>query len=296
MTVKIIERSKLWFALSGIIILIGIISLLTLGLNFGIDFTGGNRIVATFPQGTTVEDIRSVLSEITVDGTNLGNSFIQTLDGDDFSIRTIALNEEQRKLVLDKLNERFGVQSDKVEIDFVGPVVGRELIRNAVISLTLASVLLVVYISFRFEFKFAISAIVALLFDAFVVLTIFSITQIELNQPFVAAILTIVGYSINDTIVVFDRIRENLKYPGKDLAQKVNESISQTLRRSINTSVTTLLVLGSILFFAGDTLKPFAIPLFFGVISGTYSSIFLASPLWHAWKVFEGNKKHKKLA
>ena len=292
MTFKLIERSKLWFIISSVIVLAGIISLATLGLNFGIDFTGGNRLTATFPEGTTVSEIRDFLGEIDVAGGNLGNSFIQTLDGGDFSIRTIPLTDEERSLVVNSFMDEFNISQSDMAVDTVGPIVGQELIRNAVMALLLAAALLIVYISIRFEFKFAVSAIIALVFDSFVVLSIFSITQIELNSPFVAAILTIVGYSINDTIVVFDRIRENLKLlPGKDLAEKVDTSISQTIVRSINTSLTTLLVLGSLLFLGGDTIRPFALPLFFGIISGTYSSIFLASPIWTAWKMRSMNKK-----
>ena len=297
MTFKLIERSKLWFIISGVIVLLGMLSLATLGLNFGIDFTGGVRIQGEFPEGTTVQDIRDVLSNVTaIDAqgrqSDLGNSFIQSIDENGFSIRTFPLTQEEENEVVGALQKQlpgFTV----AETDLIGPKVGAELIRNAMLALFIASVLLVVYVSIRFEFKFAISAIIALLFDAFIVLSVFSITQIELNSPFVAAILTIVGYSINDTIVIFDRIRENLKFPGKDLAEKVNKSISQTIVRSINTSLTTLLVLGSLLFLAGETLRPFAFPLFVGVISGTYSSIFLASPIWTAWKNKELDKKKK---
>lgn len=291
MTFSIIKRSKLWFIISGVIILAGILSMLTLGLNFGIDFTGGARIQATFPEGTTVGEIRELLNKIDISAGNLGNSFIQTHDAGEFSIRTFPLNNNDRSVVVNSFIEKFNISAEDMAVETVGPVVGQELLRNAMLSLLLAAALLIVYISIRFEFKFAVSAIIALMFDTFVVLSLFSLTQIELNREFVAAILTIVGYSINDTIVVFDRIRENLKLPGKDLAEKVDRSISQTMVRSINTSLTTLLVLGSLLFLGGDTIRPFALPLFFGIISGTYSSIFLASPIWTAWKMRGMNKK-----
>lgn len=296
MSFKLIERSKLWFTISSVIVILGMISLATLGLNFGIDFTGGTRIQADFPEGTTNDQIRTALSNVNATDAqgreaNLGNSFVQSLDEGAFSIRTFPLDEEEQDRVVEALETEFPGFTVLSGPDIVGPTVGAELIKNAILALLIAAALLVVYISIRFEFKFAVSAIVALLFDAFVVLTVFSVTQIELNSPFVAAILTIVGYSINDTIVVFDRIRENLKFPGKDLAEKVDRAISQTVVRTINTSLTTLLVLGSILFLAGDTLRPFALPLFVGVISGTYSSIFLASPFWHAWKLRERSKK-----
>ncbi|QNO15744.1 protein translocase subunit SecF [Alkalicella caledoniensis] len=296
MSFKFIERSKLWFTISSVIVILGMISLATLGLNFGIDFTGGTRIQAEFPEGTTNDQIRTALSNVNATDAqgreaNLGNSFVQSLDEGAFSIRTLPLDEEEQDRVVEALETEFPGFTVLSGPDIVGPTVGAELIKNAILALLIAAALLVVYISIRFEFKFAVSAIVTLLFDAFVVLTVFSVTQIELNSPFVAAILTIVGYSINDTIVVFDRIRENLKFPGKDLAAKVDRAISQSVVRTINTSLTTLLVLGSILFLAGDTLRPFALPLFVGVISGTYSSIFLAGSFWHAWKLRERSKK-----
>ena len=296
-------RSKLWMIISLSIIAIGLISLVVQGLNFGIDFTGGTRMMLNLPGGYTVEEVREVLGQVeATDGggrvVTLENSFVQTVVGeaDEVVIRTVPLTEEQRETLLAAVSEKWTGFSDADirNMENVGPVVGGELIRNALLALLLAGAAIIAYISYRFQFKFAIAALVALLFDAFVVISAFSIFQVELNSPFVAAILTIIGYSINDTIVVFDRVRENLQYNSseKQLGQTVNLSINQTLVRSLNTSFTTLLVIGSLLFIGGETIRPFALPLFIGIFSGTYSSIFVASPFWFSWKQRIFNKAH----
>jgi len=183
---------------------------------------------------------------------------------------------------------------DVLRVDNVGAVIGKELTREAFLALLIASVAMVLYITMRFEFKFAVAAILALLHDVFVVLAFFSLFKVEINSPFIAAILTIIGYSINDTIVIFDRIRENLKYHRKrTILEVINDSINESLVRSINTSLTTLVVLVALFvafnyFVGGMNLKVFALALLVGIVSGTYSSIFIASPLWYLWKLGEG--------
>jgi len=190
---------------------------------------------------------------------------------------------------------------DVLRVDNVGAVIGRELTKEAFWALLAAAVGMLLYITMRFEFKFAMAAILALLHDAFIIIALFSIFMIEVNSPFIAAVLTIIGYSINDTIVIFDRIRENLKLNRKkSTAEVVNASINENLIRSINTSLTTLVVLISLFiafsyFVGGMDLKVFALALLIGVISGTYSSIFIASPLWLSLRQME-EKKHQKTA
>lgn len=299
MSFDFVGRSKIWMFVALGIISIGIISLAVQGLNFGIDFTGGTRLMLNLPGGYTVAEVRDVLSQVEATDASgrivtLENSYIQTVigaDGDEVVIRTVPLTEAERETLLAAIGDRWAEfsEDDIRNMENVGPVVGGELIRNALIALVLAAIAIIAYISYRFQFKFAVAALVALLFDAFVVIAAFSIFRVELNSPFVAAILTIVGYSINDTIVVFDRIRENLKFETseKRLAATVNLSINQTLVRSLMTSVTTLLVVGALLFLGGDTITPFALPLFIGIFSGTFSSIFVASPLWYVWKTRE---------
>lgn len=297
-----IGKKKLWLIVALSVVAIGLISMAVQGLNFGIDFTGGTRLMLHLPGGFTTAEVRDVLSGVEATDASgrkvtLENSYIQDVVGEENEviIRTVPLTEAEREAVFAAMEAKWNgfSEDDILNVENVGPVVGGELIRNALIALVLAAAAIIVYISVRFQFKFAVAALVALLFDAFVVIAAFSIFQVELNSPFVAAILTIVGYSINDTIVVFDRIRENLKYNSSEkmLANTVNESINQTLVRSLNTSLTTLLVVGALLFLGGETIRPFALPLFIGILSGTFSSIFIASPLWYVWRMRSGRAR-----
>jgi len=298
-----IGKRRLWFIIALCIIAFGIASLVFRGLNFGIDFTGGTRLMLNLPGGFTTSQVRDVLSKVEAKDASgrtvtLENSYIQRVigaGGEEVVIRTVPLSEDERAKLLVAIADQWPEfsETDIRNVENVGPVVGGELLRNALLALVLASVGMIIYISFRFQLKFAIAAMVALLFDAFVVIATFSVFRLELNSPFVASVLTIVGYSINDTIVIFDRIRENLKYnPSlKALPETVNLSINQSLVRSINTSVTTLIAVGVLLFGGGDTLKAFTLPLFIGIISGTFSSLFLASPLWYELKMRESKAR-----
>jgi len=291
---NIIGRRKIWFTLSLLVIIPGIISMLykwvTIGypLNLGIDFTGGNLFKIEFKSNVTVAQIRDALKEI-----NLEKSGIQLSGQRGALIRTPVLDDKRQAELLATLEKKVApVDKGKMSIDKVGPVIGKELTQKAVLALLVASVLMVIYITVRFEFKFGIAAIIALLHDVFVTLGLFSIFWWEVDSAFVAAILTIIGYSINDTIVIFDRIRENLKKrkKGEDLETLVNNSILQTLARSINTVLTVVFVLAALLIFGGTTIRNFTLAMLIGVLSGAYSSIFNASPLW---VVFKGLEKRR---
>lgn len=183
-----------------------------------------------------------------------------------------------------------------VSVDTVTATVGSETARNAVVASAIAVLLMLIYITFRFEFYFGLSAIIALLYDITIVIGVYALFQIQVNAPFIAAILTILGYSINDTIVVFDRIRENETRIGmRDINELVNVSVSQTLKRSINTVVTTLLAILALYIFGVEAIRSFALPLIVGIVSGCYSSIFVASPLWVQFqKRFPNSKSNKK--
>lgn len=291
---NIIGRTKLWFIISLLVILPGLVSM---GyhwakdgspFNLGIDFTGGNLFNVTFNKDTNVGEIRKALSQV-----NLEKSVIQMSGSRSAIIRTPELNDERQDQVIDSLNKQVGtVDKSKLRIDKVGAVIGKELTTNAILALLIASVLMVIYITLRFEFKFGIAAIIALLHDLFVVMGVFSIFWLEVDSAFIAAILTIIGYSINDTIVIFDRIRENLKKrkKGQDLATLVNDSILQTMTRSINTVLTVIMVLVALLIFGGPTIRLFSLALLIGVSSGMYSSIFNASPIWVVLKNLERGK------
>ncbi len=298
-----VGKKRLWFAIALGIVLLGLIFLIVRGLNFGIDFTGGTRLMLNLPGGFTTSQVRDVLrtvEAVDVSGrtVTLEKSYIQKVvgsEGDEVIIRSVSLTEKERAGLLAAIKDQWPDfdEEDIKNVEDVGPVVGGELVRNALLALFLASVGMVIYITLRFQLKFALAAIIALLFDSFVVIAAFSVFQLEVNSPFVASVLTIVGYSINDTIVIFDRIRENLRLnPSlKTLPATLNLSINQSLLRSINTSLTTLIVVGVLLFAGGETLKDFTLPLFIGIICGTFSSIFLAGPLWFEMKMRESKAR-----
>ena len=291
----IVGRRKLWYILSLCVIIPGIVSMVVKGFNFGIDFTGGTIIELRFHDKVAITQVREVMK-----GYSLDNSMIQ-LSGDasdakearDVMIRTIDLEENDRKAIMASLKEKLGnyvvLREEKV-----GATMGAELLMNAAIATLLSWLLIVAYVSFRFEFRFGIAAVLALVHDVLVVLGVFSILQKQVDSSFVAALLTIVGYSINDTIVIFDRIRENLRLHfrrGGDIVELANRSIYQTLTRSLYTVLTVLFTTFALYWFGGDTTKDFSFALLIGFFSGCYSSIFVASPLWVTLRNWNEAKK-----
>lgn len=280
----ILKRSKLWFAISLLIIIPGIFCMFTKGFNFGIDFTGGTIIEMEFQQEVTLPQVRDVLREY-----NLDNATIQ-LSGDvsnveaskDVMIRTMDLEENDRKAVMASLKDEIGDYTVLRE-EKVGATIGSELITDALMATVISWILIILYVSYRFEWRFGVAAILTLIHDVLIVLSVFSFLQKQVDSSFVAAILTIIGYSINDTIVIFDRIRENQRLHfkrGGDLNELANRSIYQTLTRSLYTVFTVLFTTFALYFFGGDTTKDFSFALLIGFFSGSYSSIFVASPLW----------------
>lgn len=280
----ILKRSKLWFAISLLVIIPGIFCMFTKGFNFGIDFTGGTIIEMEFQQEVTLPQVRDVLREY-----NLDNATIQ-LSGDvsnveaskDVMIRTMDLEENDRKAVMASLKDEIGDYTVLRE-EKVGATIGGELITDAVMATVISWILIILYVSYRFEWRFGVAAILTLIHDVLIVLSVFSFMQKQVDSSFVAAILTIIGYSINDTIVIFDRIRENQRLHfkrGGDLNELANRSIYQTLTRSLYTVFTVLFTTFALYFFGGDTTKDFSFALLVGFFSGSYSSIFVASPLW----------------
>ena len=287
MSLHFIRLRKLWYALSILIILPGLISLVLQGLNMGIDFTGGNIIEVRFDRPVAVDKIRGTMADQKLEASR----GIQKSGGADYLIRTRHLTPDENDKLLASL-EKLG----KVTIlrnESVGPVIGRELTFKALLAIVVASVLMVIYITIRFEFKQGIAAIIALLHDVLVVTGIFSLFRIEVDSAFVAAILTVIGYSINDTIIIFDRIRENMRSraKGEELEDLVNTSIWQTLTRSINTVLTVVFVLTVMYFLGGSTIRNFVLAMLIGVVSGMYSSICNASPLWVDFKLLEKRGK-----
>ena len=280
----ILKRSKLWFAISLLVIIPGIFCMFTKGFNFGIDFTGGTIIEMEFQQEVTLPQVRDVLREY-----NLDNATIQ-LSGDvsnveaskDVMIRTMDLEENDRKAVMASLKDEIG-DYNVLREEKVGATIGGELITDALMATVISWILIILYVSYRFEWRFGVAAILTLIHDVLIVLSVFSFMQKQVDSSFVAAILTIIGYSINDTIVIFDRIRENQRLHfkrGGDLNELANRSIYQTLTRSLYTVFTVLFTTFALYFFGGDTTKDFSFALLVGFFSGSYSSIFVASPLW----------------
>ncbi|KUK41286.1 MAG: Protein-export membrane protein SecF [Clostridia bacterium 62_21] len=282
-----INLRRYWYLLSLLIIIPGVISLLTRGLNLGIDFTGGNLMEVRFEKPAVIHEVRAVLR-----GHGLERVPIQQSGPGTFIIRTPFLSEDASGKLIEDLRSKIG-ELTVLRNEAVGPVIGRELMLRAIAALAVASVLMILYIWWRFEFRQGIAAVTAVLHDVLVTVGIFSLFQIEVNSPFVAAVLTVIGYSINDTIVIFDRIRENLRAAkqGEKIEDIVNASIWQTLARSINTVLTVLFMLVALYFLGGTTIRDFVLAMLVGITSGAYSSIFNASPLWVDLKRLEGKKK-----
>lgn len=285
-------KYKVWyFVFSLLIILPGLYYLFTFGLKLGIDFTGGALLEYQFEKSINPNDLRQQISSYGIEVGQI-NSSVNNI----YIIRTKPVDQSKINQLKQGLNEKFGkVQERRVE--FVGPVIGAELSRKAFIAVILASLIIILYISFSFRkipkpessWRFGITAVVALVHDILVVVGLFAILGkflgVEIDTLFVTALLTVIGFSVHDTIVVFDRIRENLtKHMGKKFIDVVNISIVQTLGRSLNTSLTVVFVLLAMLLFGGETLRWFVLALLVGIISGTYSSIFNATALLVWWE------------
>ncbi|MCC5862595.1 MAG: protein translocase subunit SecF [Gammaproteobacteria bacterium] len=269
---------KVFFALSAILIVASFASVLTRGLNFGIDFTGGVLLEVGYPRPAELENIRGLLQESGYEGALVQNFGTATdvlvrlppqaegMDGSAIRDTVLALLRQQEPAV------------DLRRVEFVGPQVGEELTEQGALAMLFALLMILAYVSFRFQWKFSLGAVAALAHDVMITIGIFSLLQIPFDLAVLAAILAVIGYSLNDTIVIFDRIRENFLRLRRESSERVmNVSINQTLARTIVTGLTTLLVLFALLFVGGDALYGFSLALIIGVVVGTYSSIYIAS-------------------
>lgn len=291
---NIIKYYKFWLGFSGVLLIIGIVALFAFGLKLGIDFKGGTLTQITFADNRpAVSEIQAALGE-----KGFGDVHVQPAGEKSALLRTGPQEKEQHDQLLKALSDKFG-QVTEDQFTSIGPVIGKELRSGAFVQLVLVSLGIILYIAYAFRkvskpvssWRFSIAAIIALLHDLFIVLGVFAILGklygVEVDGLFVTAMLTILGFSVHDTIVVFDRIRENLRVrAGESLSEIINNSISQTIVRSINTSMTVLFVLLSLFLFGGETIRYFVLALLIGIIAGTYSSIFIASPIllvWHKW-------------
>jgi preprotein translocase subunit SecF len=283
---NLIKLRKYWYILSLLVIIPGLISLGVRHMNFGIDFTGGSMLEVQFSRPVTDTAIRTVLA-----GQNLSSdSEIQTSSGNTALIRTRALTDTEDINLKDALQQNLGAILPLQRDEKVEPVISGELMRSAGLAVLLAFVLMLIYIALRFEFWFGLAAIIAIFHDILVTVGLASILWLQIDSASVAAILTIAAYSVHDTIVIFDRIRENVKLrkKGEPLDELIHHSIMQTLGRSINTVMTVIFCLLALILFGGITIRSFMIMLLIGVISGAYSSIFNASPLWFDFKRLRG--------
>ncbi|MEK7618287.1 MAG: protein translocase subunit SecF [Patescibacteria group bacterium] len=277
---------KLWFIMSGAILIFGVGSLSLFGLNLGIDFTGGSLMELKFKAPFEHENVRKVLDQKKLEGYSL-----QSSENFGLIIKTKPLEKAEYDSIITELKSQAG-DLEEGQFESIGPVIGGELKLKAIYQLIFVSVGILVYIGYAFRkvakpvspVKFGIAAIIALFHDLLFLLGVFSLLGrfkgVEIDSMFVTAVLTVLGFSVHDTIVVFDRIRENLKiFGGQSIEFIINHSIAQTIVRSLNTSLTVLFVLLALLLFGGATIKYFILALFIGIIVGTYSSIFIASPV-----------------
>ncbi len=288
---NVIKNKKIYYTISLGIIIFGMIMMIINGLNYGIDFTGGTSVQIKIGKMITVDEARKIVDEYDKEASivHIG------ANKDEIMIRSKKdFTNDEINQIIDKFAKEYDIEEKEFQSEKFGPFMGKEIKKKALLSSFIAVIGMLIYISWRFEFKFAIAAIIALLHDVLITLSIYAIFRIPVNSAFIAAILTILGYSINDTIVIFDRIREELKLnPRKPLEEIINESIRKSLTRTINTSLTTLVAV-LILYIVGvEDIKVLALPLIFGIVSGTYSSLFIASPIWYGLKNREKLKTKK---
>ena len=302
--IPIIKNRKIPFIISSAFFIASLILVITIGLKPGIDFTGGTLIELSFSENRP--DLAQMQSQ--VDSLDFGNVQVQPVDEDGYLLKMRFVSEEEHQQVLSTVREAFSAEGNnqilEERVETVGPSISSEL-RSRSIKAGIAVVLaIILYVAYAFRkvsrpvssWKFGVTAIIALLHDVTITVGVFVLLGkflgVEIDIPFVVALLTIVGYSVNDTIVVFDRIREKLLKRGyKNFPETVNIGVNETIPRSVNTSITTLLVLFALFLFGGEAIRYFALALIVGIGLGTYSSIFLASPLLIVWQEFAAKKK-----
>lgn len=282
---KIVEKTKIWFAISIVIVAICLGSLFVRGLNFGIDFVGGTVVTINMEKSFDVDKVRNVVSKY--DKT----AQVQAIEGNTVSIRSNSLTDDSAKKLFQDVKKEFSLKVNQPEeSNRIGPSVGKDLTRKAIVSSIVAIAGILIYISIRFQWKFGVAVIVSILHDLIITVGVFSLFQIQVNSSFMAAVLAILGYSINDSIVVFDRVRENerrKKYSNN--VELGNASLTQTMARSINTVFTVLIVVVTLYIIGVPAVKEFTLPIIIGLVFGGYSSIFIAVPAWV--KLASNNKK-----
>jgi len=275
-----VKKRKIYYMISGAIVVIGIIFLLVFKLNLSIDFTSGTRLELNSDQPLTIEKVQADLHELNISDNDI------VLSGENNETAVVRMVGSLGKTEIVEIEEYFTEKyGHEPNVSSVSPKVGKELAKNALISVLIASLGIILYVTIRFEWRMGLPAVLALLHDAFFIITLFSVLKIEVDITFIAAILTIIGYSINDTIVTFDRVRDNMKKKRKiktveELEEIVNASIRQTMIRTINTIVTVLITVVALVIFGSEAIFNFSLALLFGLICGAYSSVFIATQIW----------------
>jgi preprotein translocase subunit SecF len=283
---KIVEKTKIWFTISLIIIIIGLFSFATKGLEYGLDFKGGTATEISIGQQFDKAAVDTIISKYSKDYTStmINNTSIE--------IKSASLTSDNVAAIVTDIKAKYA-NSSLTSQEIIGASIGSETKAKAVEAVIIACVAILIYIGVRFEFNFGVAAIISLVHDVLIMLAVYSVLRIPVDSSFIAAMLTVIGYSVHDTIVVFDRIRENQKYiRGNDLTYLANASITQTLARSINTVVTVLITLTAVYIYV-PAIRTFSLPLLVGIVSGCYSSIFIASPMWVILKNYNKNRKFK---
>lgn len=286
---------KIYYIVSIAIIVLGIGIGMVRGYNYGIDFTGGTMMQLNMGKQVSQEDIGQLHSVLKGDGIE-ADIVVAGTNGDQVIIKTVqALDTAARDKVLGDVFDKFGLDSKSVNsIEQFGPSVGDMLKKNAVKAVIIASIGMLIYITIRFEWKFGLASIIAVLHDVLILIAFYGVFHMPINNPFIAAVLTIVGYSIMDTIVIFDRVRENLGLMKKSkLEELIDHSINQTLGRSLMTSVATVIAVVPLAIMGGETIRNFTLPIVIGIAAGTCSSIFIASPLYYQLCQITGGSKYK---
>jgi len=311
MELKIIQKRKIWYFVSGILVLLSIFSLMFFKLNLAIDFTGGSLLDIELTNSVNKNiDLSSgnsfakYLNE-NISNDKTGNILVQKTSDKSFTLRFKEIEQEDKNVLINNLKDKIDQNIKEMSFEAIGPVLGTELKKNTFKAIIIAFIAIVLYIAYAFRkvsypiksWKYGIIGIIALLHDIIITVGIFTILgvvlNIEVDMLFITALLTILGYSINDTIVIYDRIRENVLKINDNFESVVNKSLNETMARSLNTTITTLLSLFAVFFFGGDSIKMFALALIIGITLGVYSSIFIASPLLVTLHNIE-SKKHKK--
>ena len=281
------SKSKIFFIFSAVLIVISIVSLLVQGLNLGIDFTGGSTL--SFELNGTKYDkaVEARITELVKVNSDAKDIVVQKVGDSGVSIKTTELTNEQSKAVVDAIKAEYKLEQKHVsEVEKVDGNVSKRLIADSLKAIVLAVALMLLYITWRFDFKSGTCAVIALTHDVIIMLGFYSLFRFTVNTSFIAAILTILGYSINATIIVFDRVRENSRLAKKSTTVNdiADDAITNSYLRAINSSITTLLTICVLYVMGVDSIKEFALPIIVGIVAGTYSSLFLAAPVWAAWK------------